>query len=102
MPGHIGLNAGILPSPGFTYVNMDLNYNAGALNDRSGNAVPITGNYNVWVVENIFYFVPNTKSLGTVLLNPNGCGSGHTITIEAVDSDGNVSVDAVRIARPTC
>ena len=28
-PGQIGLNAGILPSPGFTYVNMDLNYDAG-------------------------------------------------------------------------
>jgi hypothetical protein len=25
MPGQIGLNAGILPSPGFTYVNIDIN-----------------------------------------------------------------------------
>jgi len=51
MPGQVGLNAGILPSPGFTYVNMDINYDAGSFNDRNGNAVPVTGNYNVWVVE---------------------------------------------------
>jgi hypothetical protein len=29
MPGQVGLNAGILPSPGFTYVNIDENYDAG-------------------------------------------------------------------------
>jgi hypothetical protein len=64
MPGQVGLNAGILPSPGFTYVNMDVNYNAGAFNDPKGNAVPVTGTYNLWAVENIFYYVPNTKFLG--------------------------------------
>jgi hypothetical protein len=67
MPGQVGLNAGILPSPGFTYVNMDINYDAGSFNDRNGNAVPVTGNYNVWVVENIFYLraeheIPRRKS----------------------------------------
>jgi len=64
MPGQIGLNAGILPSPGFTYVNMDINYDAGAFNDRNGNAVHVSGTYNVWALENIFYFVPKTKFLG--------------------------------------
>lgn len=64
MPGQIGLNAGILPSPGFTYVNMDVNYDAGSFNGPKGNAVPVTGNYNVWAIENIFYYVPNTKFLG--------------------------------------
>lgn len=34
MPGQMGLNAGILPSPGVTYVNMDINYDAGTYNDR--------------------------------------------------------------------
>jgi chaperonin GroEL (HSP60 family) len=48
MPGQIGLNAGILPSPGFTYVNMDINYDAGSFNDRNGNAVHVSGTYNVW------------------------------------------------------
>jgi hypothetical protein len=57
-PGQSGLNAGILPSPGFTYVNLDLNYDADSYNDLNGKAVPVTGNYNVWAVENIFYFVP--------------------------------------------
>lgn len=64
MPGQQGLNAGILPSPGFSYVNMDINYDAGTFNGPKGNSVPVTGNYNVWAVENIFYFVPNTKFLG--------------------------------------
>jgi hypothetical protein len=64
MPGQMGLNAGILPSPGFTYVNMDINYDAGSFNGPKGNAVPVTGNYNVWAIENIFYYVPSTKFLG--------------------------------------
>jgi len=63
MPGQIGLNAGILPSPGFTYVNIDENYSAGTFNGPKGNAVPATGNYNVWAIENLFYFVPDTKFL---------------------------------------
>ena len=63
-PGQHGLNAGILPSPGFTYANLTLNYDAGTFNDRNGKSVPVTGTYNVWAVENIFYFVPNTKFLG--------------------------------------
>jgi hypothetical protein len=64
MPGQVGLNAGILPSPGFSYVNIDENYDAGTLNGPKGNAVPVTGNYNVWAVENMFYYVPDTKFLG--------------------------------------
>lgn len=27
LPGQFGLNAGILPGPGFTYTNMEINYN---------------------------------------------------------------------------
>jgi len=64
MPGQIGLNAGILPSPGFTYVNITENYDAGSFNGPKGNAIPVTGTYNVWAIENLFYFVPDTKFLG--------------------------------------
>ena len=64
MPGQIGLNAGILPSPGFTYVNLDINYNADTFNGPRGNAIPVTGTYNVWAVENIFFYVPNIKFAG--------------------------------------
>jgi hypothetical protein len=35
-PGQYGLNAGVLPNPGITYMNLELNYNAGQLNDASG------------------------------------------------------------------
>ena len=62
--GPDGLNAGILPSPGFTYVNMDINYDAGSFNGPQGNAIPVTGTYNVWAVENIYYFVFPEKFLG--------------------------------------
>jgi len=43
---------------------MDMNYDAGAFNGPKGNAIPVTGNYNVWAVENFFYYVPSTKFLG--------------------------------------
>ena len=64
MPGQVGLNAGILPSPGFTYVNITENYDAGSFNGPKGNAVPVTGTYNVWAVENMFYYVFNEKVFG--------------------------------------
>ena len=57
----MGLNAGIMPAPGVSYINITLNYNAGAFNNSSGNPVPVTGSYNVWAVEDIFYFVPGQK-----------------------------------------
>jgi hypothetical protein len=64
MPGQMGLNAGIMPSPGFSYINITINYDAGTFNGPNGNAVPVTGTYNVWAVEDIFYFVPRQKFLG--------------------------------------
>ncbi len=64
MPGQVGLNAGILPSPGFSYVNITVGYRSSAFNNASGTAIPVTGNYNVWAVENFFYYVPNGKFLG--------------------------------------
>ena len=65
MPGQVGLNAGVMPDPGISYVNIDLNYVSDTLNDRNGNALPnISGNYNVWVVESILYYVPKFKLFG--------------------------------------
>jgi hypothetical protein len=64
MPGQMGLNAGILPSPGFTYANIDIGYYSNTFNGSSGDAIPATGSYNVWAIENIFYYVPNIKVLG--------------------------------------
>src|SRR5437868_8320775 len=64
MPGQVGLNAGIVPAPGFSYVNIDINYFSNAFNGANGSAIPVTGNYNVWAVENLFYGVLDTKVLG--------------------------------------
>jgi hypothetical protein len=65
VPGQYGLNAGVIPSSGFTYQNLALNYSAGSLNDANGNGLPgITGTYSFWVDENIFMFVPKYKFLG--------------------------------------
>jgi hypothetical protein len=65
VPGQYGLNAGVIPDPGFTYANMAVNYSAGQLNDSNGNARPlITGTYSFWVDENIFFYVPKYKFLG--------------------------------------
>jgi hypothetical protein len=67
VPGQAGLNAGVLPEPGFTYANLTLNYSADTLRDQDGNSVPVTGNYSFWVVENIVYYVPKAKFLGAKL-----------------------------------
>src|SRR5271165_1198736 len=65
VPGQFGLNAGVIPDPGFTYANLALSYSAGQLNNSSGNGIPgITGNYSFWVDENIIYYVPHHKILG--------------------------------------
>ncbi len=64
LPGQYGMNAGILPSPGLTYANITINYNAGTFNGPNGNAIPVTGTYNEWAVENLFFWVANQKVLG--------------------------------------
>jgi hypothetical protein len=70
MPGQVGLNAGVVPAPGFSFVNITINYRAGAFNGPNGSAIPVTGNYNVWAVENVFYGVLDAKPLhGKVLFN---------------------------------
>jgi len=57
MPGQVGLNAGILPPSGFTYANITINYAADTFNGPKGNAIPATGTYDVWAIENLFYYV---------------------------------------------
>ena len=64
MPGQEGLNAGILPDPGVSIINITLNYSSSRLNDSRGNALPIQGSYDVWAVENFVFYVPSTKFLG--------------------------------------
>ncbi len=63
-PGQYGLNAGIMPDPGFTYGDYNLNYNAKQLNLENGTPVNATGTYNIWAVENFFFYVPKFKILG--------------------------------------
>jgi hypothetical protein len=67
IPGQQGLNAGVLPDPGFTYANLTINYSADSLKNASGNSVPLAGSYDVWANENIFFYVPNFKLLGAKL-----------------------------------
>ena len=64
IPGQVGLNAGVIPAPGFSYVNITLSYRSGAFNGPSGSAIPVTGNYDVWAVENLFYGVVDQNILG--------------------------------------
>ena len=63
IPGQQGLNAGLLPDPGFTYANLTINYSADTLNNGNGNTVPLTGSYDIWAVANVFYYVPKFKFL---------------------------------------
>ena len=64
LPGQSGLNAGVLPAPGFTYSNLTINYSSDSMKNSNGSSVPVSGTYNVWAVENIFYFVPKFNVLG--------------------------------------
>ena len=64
MPGQYGLNAGVLPSPGFTYANLDLNFDTGTLNDAQGNGHKLPISLNEWVVENNFTYVFTGKVFG--------------------------------------
>jgi hypothetical protein len=67
IPGQQGLNTGVLPDPGFTYANMTVNYSADTLKNANGNSVPLTGSYDIWALENIFFYVPQFKFLGAKL-----------------------------------
>jgi hypothetical protein len=64
LPGQFGLNAGVMPDPGFTYSNITVNYSAQTLKDANGNTVPAKGSFDLWVVENMFFYVPNFTVLG--------------------------------------
>ena len=64
LPGQAGLNAGILPDPGFTFANLTLNYSASTLKNSDGHTIPTKGSYDLWAVEQIFYYVPAKKVLG--------------------------------------
>ena len=64
VPGQFGLNAGVLPSPEFTYQNMEINYDTSTFNDGKGNALPVKPSLNLWVVENWLIYVANAKFLG--------------------------------------
>ena len=64
LPGQQGLNAGVMPEQGFTYVNMVIDYSADSLNDARGNPIPLIGSYDIWAIENIYYYVLPGKVLG--------------------------------------
>ena len=65
VPGQTGLNGGVLPQPGFTYLNNTINYSADTLQDSKGNTVPgLSGNYSFFAIENTISYVPDFKVLG--------------------------------------
>jgi hypothetical protein len=64
LPGQQGLNSGLLPDPGITYANLTVNYSADTLRNASGGKVRLVGSYDIWAVENIFFYVPNFKIAG--------------------------------------
>jgi hypothetical protein len=58
-----------VPTPGFTYANMAINYSASSLNDSNGNHRPnVNGTYGFWVDENIVMYEPKFKILGAHLV----------------------------------
>ncbi len=63
--GQYGLNAGVVPDAGLTYLNLALTYSAGQLNDSNGHRISgLTGTYSFWVDQNVFMYVPKHKIFG--------------------------------------
>ena len=65
--GQEGLNTGVLPNSGFSPADLTLNYSADTLKNANGNSVPLTGSYDIWAIENVFFYVPKFKLLGANL-----------------------------------
>jgi hypothetical protein len=95
MPGQMGLNAGVLPSPGFTYANISVGYYSSTFIGANGSAIPVTGSYNVWAIENVFYYVPNLKvasgNLGFNLILTPATGSLDANLVIPAFGDANLS-----------
>lgn len=91
VPGQYGLNAGILPDPGFSYANLDLNFSTNAINNSNGNALPVKPKLNLWIVENIFYFVSKDKllggNIGFMVMAPTVANG--SLTLEQVNRSGS-------------
>src|SRR5579862_2258036 len=92
MPRQEGLGSGTLPAPGWTLTNLDLGYSAHTLNGPNGNAIPVTGSDNVWVVENEIGYVPKFKILGGnfefVIDQPSVANGSLTVPQFGVDGGG--------------
>lgn len=84
LPGQMGMNAGIMPAPGLTTINITIDYSASTFNGPNGNKVPVTGNYNVWAVENGLEYVPSFKLFG---------GSFAYMALFPTFASGNVAAD---------
>ena len=69
LPGQFGLNAGVMPDPGFTYASININYDATTLKDPNGNTIPTSGSYDLWAVESVFFYEPNFNVLGGKLVS---------------------------------
>lgn len=64
VPGQSGLNAGIIPDPGFTGANLTISYSATELKNGGGSSIPVSGAYSFWAIEQIVYYVAPTRVLG--------------------------------------
>jgi len=64
LPGQSGLNAGLIPAPGISFISLNVNYSAQTLKDKNGDALPVTGSFDVWLVEGGISYVPRKKILG--------------------------------------
>ena len=91
-----------MPSPGFTYTNMDINYPTDSFNNPSGNAIPPNPALNLWIVENIPEYVTNAKLFGAniafLMIFPTVANG--SLTLEQVNISGSTYGLADMYARP--
>ena len=62
--GTNGLNAGIMPPPGFSYGNQSTVYGASRLRGPDGVVVPVAGSFDMVINQNFFVYTSKFKLLG--------------------------------------
>ena len=64
LSGIFAVNSGVMPAPGFTYDNVFYDSNSDRLKGPNGQGIPVSGQFAIFVDNNVFLYVYKPKILG--------------------------------------